>query len=537
MKRLNGKSVNDKIAIGKIHIYQKNEHQIKRIEISDKNAEVLRFEDAREQAKKQLQDLYAKALKEVGEYDAMIFETHKMLLDDSEYVEGVATIIRNELVNVEYAVGKVTDKLTVMLESMDDEYVRECAIDIRDVSDRLLRILQGNTANVIELSEPAILVAEDLQPSETIRLDKSKVLAIVTRYGALNSHTAILAKTMNIPALVEVDYPRDCEGKEGIVQGREGVFYIEPDNATKENAVRQLEIDNSDFMKLQQFKDLDDVTLSGQRVNVYANIDQVSSVDMAIENGASGIGLFRSEFLYLGSETYPTEEEQFLAYKAVASRMVGKKVVIRTLDIGADKQIGYFELEKEDNPALGYRAIRICLDRKDIFKTQLRAIYRASVYGNVAIMYPMIISVDELQEIKKIVSEVKEELEQEQISYRDIEQGIMIETPAAVMISDLLAKEVDFFSIGTNDLTQYTLAIDRQNAKLDSIFNPHHEAILRMIQMVVDNAHKSECSVAICGELGADESLTEIFVKMGIDELSVSPSSVLKIRKIIRGLK
>lgn len=536
MEVLNGKSVFGGIAIGKISIYDKGDGQVKREKIQDAAAEVQRFETAKEKAKEQLGALYEKALREVGEVNAMIFEVHQMMLDDLDYVESIVHMIENQQVNAEYAVATTGDNFSDMFSSMDDDYMKARAADVKDISNRVISVLQGKTDSGLTGDEPVIVVADDLAPSETVQMDKTKVLAFVTRHGSTNSHTAILARTMNIPALIGVDYSDDMDGMEAVVDGYGGVFYVKPDEKTRARfAAKQQEDDNKKRL-LQELKGKQNVTLDGKTINLYANIGGVSDVAEALRNDAGGIGLFRSEFLYLGSDTFPTEEEQFTAYRTVAENMAGKKVIIRTLDIGADKQVDYFDLNKEENPAMGYRAIRICLDRPEIFKTQLRAIYRASYYGNIAIMYPMIISVDEVRQIKGIVAEVKAELDGQGLPYGEVEQGIMIETPAAVMISDLLAKEVDFFSIGTNDLTQYTLAIDRQNPKLDNIYDSHHEAVLRMIQMVVDNGHRENCWVGICGELGADVTLTEAFLRMGIDELSVSPTFVLKVREKIRSV-
>lgn len=537
MEVLNGKSVFGGIAIGKISVYNKGDGQVKREKVQDAAAEVKRFADAKETAKQQLGTLYEKALREVGEVNAMIFEVHQMMLDDLDYVEAITHMIENQQVNAEYAVATTGDNFSDMFSAMDDDYMRARAADVKDISNRVIAVLQGRSDGVLAGDEPVIVVADDLAPSETVQLDKSKVLAFVTRHGSTNSHTAILARTMNIPALIGVNYSDDMNGKEAVVDGYDGVLYVEPDEAVRAGFIAKQEADANKKRLLQELKGKENVTLDGRKINLYANIGGVSDVAEALRNDAGGIGLFRSEFLYLGSDTFPTEEEQFTAYRTVAENMAGKKVVIRTLDIGADKQVDYFGLNKEDNPAMGYRAIRICLDRPEIFKTQLRAIFRASYYGNIAIMYPMIISVDEVRQIKRIADEVKAELDKQGLPYGEVEQGIMIETPAAVMISDLLAKEVDFFSIGTNDLTQYTLAIDRQNPKLDSIYDSHHEAVLRMIRMVADNGHKEHCWVGICGELGADITLTETFLQMGIDELSVSPSFVLKVREKIRSVR
>ena len=531
---IQGKSVFSGIAIGRLSVYNKAENVVKRVKITDIDGEIRRFEEAREEGKKQLAGLYEKALKEVGEVNAAIFEVHQMMLDDLDYVESIQNMIKSQEVNAEFAVANTGDNFSEMFASMDDDYMKERAADVKDISNRLIMILQGNGAGGIRSDEPVILLADDLAPSETVQLDKSKVLSFVTRHGSTNSHTAILARTMNIPALIGVDYPDDADGKMGIVDGYEGKIIIDPEVSVLEDYKAKKEQEDEKKRLLQELKGKENVTLDGKKINLYANIGSVSDVASVLANDAGGIGLFRSEFLYLESETYPTEEEQFKAYRTVAENMAGKKVIIRTLDIGADKQVGYFNLDKEENPAMGYRAIRICLDRKDIFKTQLRALYRASYYGTISIMFPMIISVQEVKQIKQIISEVKAELDEANVPYKDVEIGIMIETPAAVMMSEELAKEVDFFSIGTNDLTQYTLAIDRQNPKLDNIYDSHHPAILKMLQMVVDNGHKGGCWVGICGELGADTTLTETFLKMGFDELSVSPSMILRVRDRIR---
>lgn len=534
MEALNGKSVFGGIAIGKIKIFDKGESVVKRTRVEDIQAEITRFEDAKETAKEQLGALYDKALIEVGEVNAMIFEVHQMMLDDLDYVEAIRHMIEGQNVNAEFAVATVGDNFAEMFAAMDDDYMKARAADVKDISDRVVAILQGKQDIGVLSDEPVIIVADDLAPSETVLIDKSMVLAFVTRHGSTNSHTAILARTMNIPALIGIDYSDDMDGKQAIVNGYDGIFYVDPEASVLKEFQEKQKDDLDKKRLLLELKGKEDVTIDDKRIHLYANIGSVADVAAVLANDATGIGLFRSEFLYLGTKNYPTEDEQFAAYKTVAENMGGKKVIIRTLDIGADKQVDYFQLGKEDNPAMGYRAIRICLNEPAIFKTQLRAIYRASYYGNISIMYPMIISVNEVRQIKAIVEEVKDELDAQGIPYGEVEQGIMIETPAAVMISDLLAKEVDFFSIGTNDLTQYTLAIDRQNPKLDSIYDSHHEAVLRMIRMVVENGHKENCWVGICGELGADISLTKTFLKMGLDELSVSPSMVLKVREVIR---
>ena len=534
---IEGKSVYSGVAIGRLAIYHKADNQVKREKISDVEAELARFEEARNTAKEQLAGLYEKALKEVGEVNAAIFEVHQMMLDDLDYVESVINMIQSQEVNAEYAVATTGDTLSEVFASMDDDYMRERAADVKDISNRVIAVLHGKGAGGLNADEPVILLADDLAPSETVQLDKSKVLSFVTRHGSTNSHTAILARTMNIPALIGIDYPEDAEGKMGIVDGYEGKLIIDPPVSVLETYQKRKEADEEKKRLLLELKGKENVTIDGTKINLYANIGSVADVASVLANDAGGIGLFRSEFLYLESSDYPTEEEQFAAYRKVAESMAGKKVIIRTLDIGADKQVDYFHLDKEDNPAMGYRAIRICLDRRDVFKTQLRALYRASYYRTISIMFPMIISVNEVKEIKKVIAEVKAELDEEKIPYKDVEIGIMIETPAAVMMSEELAQEVDFFSVGTNDLTQYTLAIDRQNPKLDNIYDSHHPAILKMLKMIVDNGHKGGCWVGICGELGADTTLTETFLKMGFDELSVSPSMILKVRQEIRSIE
>ncbi|MCR5397369.1 MAG: phosphoenolpyruvate--protein phosphotransferase [Lachnospiraceae bacterium] len=531
-----GKSVFGGVAIGKLSIYQKQDNVVKRQKIEDTEAEVARFQTAKETAKEQLGQLYEKALKEVGEANAMVFEVHQMMLDDLDYVESVENIIRSQGVNAEYAVATTGDNFSQMFAAMDDEYMRGRAADIKDISNRVVDVLSGVVAGGINSTEPVILLAEDLAPSETVQLDKSLVLSFVTKLGSTNSHTAILARTMNIPALIGINYPEDVEGKMGIVDGFIGKLIIDPDEETLAKYRKKKEEEEEKARLLLELKGKENVTLDGTKINLYANIGSVGDVADVLKNDAGGIGLFRSEFLYLESSDYPSEEEQFKAYRTVAENMAGKKVIIRTLDIGADKQVDYFDLKKEDNPAMGYRAIRICLERVDVFKTQLRALWRASYYGKISVMFPMIISVDEVHRIKEIVEDVKKELEEQGIPYGEVEIGVMIETPAAVMITEELAKEVDFFSIGTNDLTQYTLAIDRQNPALDNFYDSHHPAILKMIQMTVENGHKGGAWVGICGELGADTTLTETFLRMGVDELSVSPSRVLSVRNAIRNI-
>ena len=531
---IQGKSVFSGVAIGPLSIYAKADNVVKRVKIQNADSEIKRFEDAKEEAKKQLQVLHDKALKEVGEANAEIFEVHQMMLDDGDYVDSITNIITSQLVNAEYAVATTGDNFSQMFAAMDDDYMRARSADIKDISNRVVSILQGAVNGGIASDVPVILLADDLAPSETVQLDKSLVLSFVTRGGSTNSHTAILARTMSIPSLIGAQYPEDINGHMGIVDGYKGILIVDPDEETLAFYKKKQEEDNEKKRLLQELKGKENITLDGKKINLYANIGGVGDVADVLQNDAGGIGLFRSEFLYLGCDDYPSEEQQFQAYKSVAETMAGKKVIIRTLDIGADKQVDYFHLAKEENPAMGYRAIRICLDRPDIFKTQLRALFRASYYGNIGIMYPMIISMDEVRQIKVIVAEVKAELDEQGIPYGEVEQGVMIETPAAVLISDELAKEVDFFSIGTNDLTQYTLACDRQNAAIEKIADTHHPAVLKAIQMTIENGHKGGAWVGICGELGADTTLTETFLRMGIDELSVSPSRILTVREAIR---
>ena len=537
MITIHGKSVFGGVSIGKLMFYKRNEKVIKREHISDADAEWKRFEAAKGQAVDQLKELYEKALEDVGEANAMIFEIHQMMLEDLDYLESIENIIRSQEVNAEYAVATTADNFAQMFASMDDAYMQGRAADVKDVSERVLDILCGVSAGVKEMTEPCIIAADDLAPSETVQLDKSKVLGFATMYGSANSHTAILARTMNIPAVIGLGetLSSQYDGKMAVIDGFTGILYVDPDEETLARMQEKRAKDLEQKELLNQLKGKENVTRSGQKINVYANIGNVSDLGAVLKNDAGGIGLFRSEFLYLENSTFPTEEQQFAVYKQVAESMAGKKVIIRTLDIGADKQVDYFNLDKEENPALGYRAIRICLTRPEIFKTQLRALYRAAVYGNLSIMFPMIISVSEVKKIKEIIAQVQAELKAEGIPYKeDVELGVMIETPAAVMISRELAKEVDFFSVGTNDLTQYTLAIDRQNQKLDTFYDPHHPAVLAMIKMAADNAHAEGKWIGICGELGADLELTEEFLKMGLDELSVSPALVLPLRKRIR---
>ena len=535
MQIYKGKSVFGGIAIGKISVYKKDEQLVKRVKIEDADAEMERYTDARNIAAAQLQKLYDKALKEVGEANAAIFEVHQMMLEDEDYNESVENIIHSQMVNAEYAVASTADNFAQMFEAMDDDYMRGRAADVRDISERVITVLAGGAGSGLDSDEPVIIAADDLAPSETVQLDKDKVLSFVTAHGSENSHTAILARTMGIPALIGtgIDLDETVDGKLGIVDGTNGVVYVDPDAELLEEMKKKQQEEQEKKRLLQTLKGKENITLDGQKVMLYANVGNIKDLGIALQNDAGGIGLFRSEFIYLGQDHYPTEEEQFQIYKTVAETMAGRRVIIRTLDIGADKQCDYFELDKEDNPAMGLRAIRICLTRPEIFKTQLRALFRSSVYGNINIMYPMIISVDEVRQIKAIVEEVKAELAEQGIEYGNPAQGIMIETPASVMMSRELAEEVDFFSIGTNDLTQYTLAIDRQNSKLDKFFDSHHPAVLRMIQMTVENAHKAGIWCGICGELGADQALTKDFLAMGVDELSVSPGSILPLRKII----
>ncbi len=531
-----GKSVFSGVAIGKIFVYKKADNTVEKYQIEDAAAEFERFKAAQAKAITQLQALYEKTCKDIGEEEAMIFEMHQQLLEDLDYVESIQGIIEGEGLNAEYAVFVTAEQFAAMFIAMNDEYMSGRAVDVKDVSERVISILNGTQVAAEAMDEPVIILAEDLAPSETVQFEKDKLLAFVTQKGSANSHTAILARMMNLPSLVTTDIELDVEynGKMGIVDGFTGKIYIEPDEVTMAEMKEKKKREDERRRMLQTLKGLPTVTKSGKKVHLYANIGGVEDVDAVLANDSEGVGLFRSEFLYLGREDYPSEEEQFEAYKAVLSKMGGKKVIIRTLDIGADKQADYFNIEKEENPALGFRAIRICLERVDMFKTQLRAIYRASAYGKASIMFPMIISVSEIVRIKEIVEEVKEELIQNDIPFGDVELGIMIETPAAVIISDQLAAHVDFFSIGTNDLTQYTLAIDRQNQALEPFYNAHHEAVLRMIQMTIENAHAHGAWCGICGELGADMALTRKFVQMGIDELSVSPPFTLELRQKIR---
>lgn len=539
MQYFQGKSVYKGIVMGPVAVLKKNDYQVKRARIEDPEAEVKRVKEAVEVSKKQLGRLYDKAVREVGEASAAIFEVHQMMLEDEDYLESMENMIRTELVNAEYAAAATGDNFAEMFAAMDDEYMKARSADVKDISERLVRNLSGEGDNDLSSMEPSVIVADDLSPSETVQMDKEKILAFVTVHGSTNSHTAILARMMNIPALIGV--PMDLNGlKTGmtaVVDGFLGQVIFEPEEDVQKETEKRMQEEVEKQKLLEELKGKENITPDGRKINIYANIGSVGDLGYVMENDAGGIGLFRSEFLYLGRNDFPTEEEQFQAYKQAVQTMAGKKVIIRTLDIGADKQVEYFNLGKEENPALGYRAIRICLKQPEIFKAQLRALFRAAVYGNLSVMYPMITSTEEVEKIYAIVAEVEEELKAQEVQYKIPEQGIMIETPAAVMISDRLAEMVDFFSIGTNDLTQYTLAIDRQNEQLDDFYNPHHEAVLRMIRMVVENAHKCGKWAGICGELGADLTLTEQFVRMGVDELSVAPSMILKLRKIVREMK
>ena len=539
MQYFQGKSVYKGIVMGPVAVLKKNDYQVKRARIEDPEAEVKRVKEAVEVSKKQLGRLYDKAVREVGEASAAIFEVHQMMLEDEDYLESMENMIRIELVNAEYAVAATGDNFAEMFAAMDDEYMKARSADVKDISERLVRNLSGEGDNDLSSMEPSIIVADDLSPSETVQMDKEKILAFVTVHGSTNSHTAILARMMNIPALIGV--PMDLNslktGMMAVVDGFSGQVIFEPEEDVQKETEKRMQEEAEKQKLLEELKGKENITPDGRKINIYANIGSVGDLGYVMENDAGGIGLFRSEFLYLGRSDFPTEEEQFQAYKQAVQTMAGKKVIIRTLDIGADKQVEYFNLGKEENPALGYRAIRICLKQPEIFKAQLRALFRAAVYGNLSVMYPMITSTEEVEKIYAIVAEVEEELKKQEVQYKIPEQGIMIETPAAVMISDRLAEMVDFFSIGTNDLTQYTLAIDRQNEQLDDFYNAHHEAVLRMIRMVVENAHKCGKWAGICGELGADLTLTEQFVRMGVDELSVAPSMILKLRKIVREMK
>lgn len=536
MEVYKGKSILSRIAIGKILFYKKTDSLVKRRSVENPAAELKRYETALGQAAGELDELFKKACREVGEVNASVFEVHQMMLEDEDYFDSVKNIIEGQKVNAEYAVAVTGDNFSRLFSEMEDEYFKARAADVKDVSDRLVKILSGQGTGGKLLTEPVILAARDLAPSETVQLDKQMLLGFVTEQGSANSHTAILARTMNIPALVSVPVKEEWNGKMAAIDGYSGTVYIEPDEAVLKDLRQRKAGEEEKRRMLLKLKDKEDVTLDGRRVQLYGNVGNVTDVASVLENNAAGIGLFRSEFLYLEKDDYPTEEEQFSVYRRVAEMMAGKEVVIRTLDIGADKQVDYFGLEKEENPAMGYRAVRICLDRPDIFKTQLRAIYRAGAFGKISVMIPMIISVQEVLAVKAIIKEVKEELKSREVPFGEVSMGIMIETPAAAIISRELAKEVDFFSIGTNDLIQYTLALDRQNEKLDKIYDDHHPAVLRLIEMTIENGHKEGCWVGICGELGADTSLTETFLRMGVDELSVSPAFLLPVRQKVRSL-
>lgn len=535
MQVFHGKSVTNGVAIGKIFIYKKEEQLVKRSKVSDTIVECNRFREAKKEAIEQLGKLYADSVKTIGETNAQIFEIHQMMLQDEGFVEAIENMIKDQSINAEFAIATTADHYYKMFSDMEDEYMRGRAADVKDISERVLFILGGKHSGLTQLNEPSIIVADDLAPSETVQLDKDRILAFVTVHGSLNSHTAILARTMDIPALIGTPITLDMSmnGKIGVIDGAKGILYVDPDEEILKSLSKQKAEVEEQKKSLLTLKGKENISKDGRKINLFANIGNSKDLALVLENDAGGIGLFRSEFLYLEKENFPTEEEQFTVYKTVAETMGGKKVIFRTLDIGADKQASYFNLDQEENPAMGLRAIRICLTRPDIFKTQLRALFRAGVYGNISIMYPMIISIDEVRKIKGIVTEVKEELKKQGIPFAEVEQGIMIETPAAAIMSDELAKEVDFFSIGTNDLTQYTLAIDRQNVKLEEFYDSHHPAILRLIQMVTDNAHKAGIWVGICGELGSDTSLIKEFLQMGLDELSVSPGSILAVRKAI----
>lgn len=536
MEKYEGRAIFQRVAIGRIWYYAKEEQSIKRCHITDTQAEWQRYQQARQRAVEELETLYEKSLKEVGQVNAAIFEVHIMMLEDEDYNASVKNIIESQKVNAEYAVASTGDNFFRMFSEMEDDYFQARAADIRDISDRVVSVLSHREKKQDMGTEPMIIAARDLAPSETVQMDKSRMLGFVTELGSSNSHTAILARTMNIPALIGIPVKPEWNGRMAVIDGYHGTLYLDPDQETMERMRRRQQEDEEKARLLSQMKNKETITEDGRKIHLYANIGNTADVAAALENNAEGVGLFRSEFLYLERDTWPTEEEQFQSYRLAAEMMAGKKVIIRTLDIGADKQTGYFGLEQEENPAMGYRAIRFCLEHPDIFKTQLRAIFRASAYGDIAVMYPMVTSLEEVRQIKKLAQEVQEELRCQGISFEAVEQGIMIETPAAALISDLLAQEVDFFSIGTNDLSQYTMAIDRQNARLEPFFDPHHPAVLRLIQMVIENGHRGGCWVGICGELGADLELTRTFVDMGVDELSVAPGMVLAVRESIRSI-
>lgn len=536
MEKIQGKSIFRGVVIGPIALSKKKQNTVTRQTITDIPAEIFRYEKAKEAALDELVTLYTRAIKEVGEVNAHIFEVHSMMLQDDDFNDSILNMIRSQKVNAEYAVATTGDNFAEMFGHMEDEYFQARSADVKDISEKVVNILTGVQVKQ-HLEQPSIVMADDLAPSETVQMDKSKVLGFVTTYGSVNSHTAILARMMEIPALTGIQVKEEWDGMTAVIDGWNGLLIVNPEEATLQEYEQKMQMEKEHKKLLLKYKDQPTVTKSGKKVNLYANIGNSADLSMVLENDAEGIGLFRSEFIYLERDTYPTEDEQFQIYKQVAETMAGKKVIIRTLDIGADKQAAYFSLAKEENPAMGLRAIRICLTKPELFKTQLRAIFRASAYGNISIMYPMITSLEEVRQIKRMSQEVRKELDELGILYGKVEEGIMIETPAAAIISDLLAKEVDFFSIGTNDLTQYTLAIDRQNNQLDAFYNPHHEAVLRMIQMVTQNAHKEGKWCGICGELGADTSYVEKFVSWGIDELSVIPGAILPIRKIIREME
>lgn len=540
MKTITGKGVCGGYAFGNIAFYRRTQRTVKRSHITDTNQELLRFGQAQQTALAQLRELYERAITDVGQANAQIFEIHQMMLEDEDYLDSITNIITTQLINAEYAVATTADNFAKMFSAMDDDYMRERAADVRDISERVIRVLTGTAESAVDTQTPVILAADDLAPSETVQLDKNLILSFITQNGSANSHTAILARMMDIPAIVGLKdtLTEDLDGKYAVVDGFTGTVYIDPDAQTLQVLREKAAAEAENARRLTQLKGKENRTLDGHTIDLYANIGDVSDVAHALQNDAGGIGLFRSEFLYLRADNYPTEEEQFQAYKTVAETMAGRKVIIRTLDIGADKQIGYFGLEPEENPAMGFRAIRICLERRNIFCTQLRAIYRASAYGTIAIMFPMITAVEEVREIKSIIAQVQQELMEQRVPFSDnVELGIMIETPASVMISDLLAKEVDFFSIGTNDLTQYLLAVDRQNQKLDRYYNPYHPALLRCLKMAADNAHQEGKWIGICGELAGDTALTEMFLAIGIDELSVSPSRILAVREKVRSIQ
>ena len=533
-EKYTGKSIFKGVAIGRIMIYGKKEQPVKREKIEDTDAEVRRYEAAKEKAIADLGELYEDAVKKVGKDNAEIFNVHAMLLQDDDFNDSIHNMIESQKVNAEYAAAVTGENFSKMFAEMDDDYFKARSADMKDIAERLVKVLSGREDKTV-FDQPVIIAADDLMPSETVQLDKDKVIAFVTRYGSSNSHTAILARTMNIPALINIPVDPSWDGQMAIVDGHTGTLYLDPEASTLAEEQKKLDQDLEQRRLLQELKGKPNVTLDGREINLFANIGGPKDLVSVLQNDAGGIGLFRSEFLYIGRDELPTEEEQFQAYKQVAETMAGRLVVIRTLDIGADKKADYLHLEPEANPALGFRAIRICLTRPEIFRTQLRALFRASAFGNIAIMYPMITSLEEIRQIREIADSVKKELDDAGVPYKkDIQQGIMIETPAAAIMTDVLAPEVDFFSIGTNDLTQYTLAMDRQNDKLDAFYQPHHPAILRLIQTTIENGHKGGAWVGICGELGADTTLTETFIQMGVDELSVSPAMVLPVREAIR---